>query len=595
MSRWFRTFPGHANVGQRQALDVPPTRLILPVVVGVAAMAAPQHLDRNRDAHIIAPRPMALAVPVQVTVTPPRPVVVTAAEKRQARRGSRIVTIRSAALANHAVLSAGLPRTVSVVDTATPSRQRRPSHILEPRPYGLIFTPAAAANPPRTVYVVEAPQRRRARGGAVIAPRPVFAPILPPRPVVVDQAAFQRRQRPLGRVVAPFKRFGVVVPPKPVIVDQAAFQQRRRRGSRIIVPWQRPTTATPPAQIVVTEYLGYVAVGDEAIPGQILAQGTVNVGSTGIPGVLGDTAYPTLLYAPQDVCVLGYSNQNLGTTDIPTIEAEIGRSFHGLRQNQQYTNTSISTAITEYDAGRTLSYRSIQFNTAPGGWAAAATGTFDTQLVALCNAITAANRWTTQNPFWLCLHHEATTSGGVFGTPGFSAADHIAMWQHCVPVMRATGAPIKFAYVGWDRMFVGLNGVGPPDPGEGFDDLDPGTAYYDRIGSDPYNAVDSPGVLRYGTDAAVLLEPIRLAAVARGMDWMMGEMGCQDGATQADHDNKAAWTDSLRTYLDGLGTIGPGVCRVMLTTHESANLYQADTSAESLAAWQRLGFDSYYS
>lgn len=331
------------------------------------------------------------------------------------------------------------------------------------------------------------------------------------------------------------------------------------------------------------------------MPGQLLATGFLDIETTGVPSLLGGSAIPTQIHAPSQVCVLGYSNQNLGTTSIPAIESLMGRSFHGLRQNQQYTVTSISTAITEYDAGRTLQYRSIQFNTAPGGWAAAAAGTFDSQLVTFCNNVTAAGRWTAQNPFWVCLHHEATTSGGVFGTAGFSAADHKAMWQHCVPVMLATGAPIAFAYVGWDRMFVGANGVGPPTPGESFDDLDPGPSFYSRIGSDPYNSVDSPGVLRYGTDAAVLLEPIRLAAVARNMDWMCGEMGCQDGATTQDHVNKAAWTDSLRTYLDGLGTIGPGVCRVLLTTHESAGLYNADTSAESSAAWQRLGFDSYYS
>lgn len=319
----------------------------------------------------------------------------------------------------------------------------------------------------------------------------------------------------------------------------------------------------------------------------------VTVSLRGVATPAGDTGYPGWAFPATKVCVLGYSNQT-SPTDIPTLEASIGRSFHGLRQNQQYTVTSVSTAITEYDAGRTFSYRSIQFNAAPGGWAAAATGTFDTQLVAFCNAVIAAGRWTAQNPFWVCLHHEATTSGGVFGTPGFSAADHKAMWQHCVPVMRATGAPIAFAYVGWDRMFVGANGIGPPTAGQSFDDLDPGVAYYSRIGSDPYNQPDSPGVLRYGTNAATLLEPIRQAAIARNMDWMCGEMGCQDGATTQDHVNKALWLDSLRVYLDGLGATGPGVCRALLTTQETPSLYNWDSSAEALAAGQRFGHDAYY-
>ncbi len=353
------------------------------------------------------------------------------------------------------------------------------------------------------------------------------------------------------------------------------------------------STFTPPITTPLTGYVyGTPASGIVTPEGDT---GYVTVSLRGVSATTGDTAYPGWAFPATKVCVLGYSNQNLGTTDIASIETAMGRQFHGLRQNQQYTVTSVSTAISEYDAGRTFSYRSIQFNTAPGGWAAAATGAFDTQLVAFCNAVIAAGRWTTQNPFWVCLHHEATTSGGVFGTAGYSAADHKAMWQHCAPVMLATGAPIKFAYVGWDRMFVGANGIGPPTAGQSFDDLDPGVAYYSRIGSDPYNQPDSPGVLRYGTNAATLLEPIRQAAIARNMDWMCGEMGCQDGTTTADHTNKAAWLDSLRVYLDGLGATGPGVCRALLTTQESASLYNADSSAESLAAYVRLGHDAYYS
>lgn len=307
---------------------------------------------------------------------------------------------------------------------------------------------------------------------------------------------------------------------------------------------------------------------------------------------------PKQIAPPTAVIPIGYSNQNLGSTNVAAIEAILGRKFHGLRQNQQYTNPTLtgpSGAIAEFDAGRTLSYRSIQFNTAPGGWAAAATGAFDSQLVAFCNNVIAAGRWTLENPFWVCLHHEATTSGGVFGTPGYSAADHKAMWQHCVPVMLATGAPIRFAYIGWDRMFVGANGIGPPNAGEGFDDLDPGATLYSRIGSDPYNQVDSPGVLRYGTDAATLLDPIRQAAIARGMDWMIGEVGCADGATTQDHVNKAAWWDSVRQYLDAIpADAASGVCRAMLTTQESGGLYNWDSSAEATAAAARLGGDPYF-
>ncbi len=314
------------------------------------------------------------------------------------------------------------------------------------------------------------------------------------------------------------------------------------------------------------------------------------------------------------IAALGYSNQAGGDTQVAAAEAVLGRSFHGLRQNQAYTVTGWTFASSEYDAGRTTTYRSIQFDTLPGGWAAAANGDADATLTTTFQNLRAAGRWNAHNPAIICLHHEATVAP--FGTAGFLASDYIAMWQHIVPnVIDAGGFSVydRFgtynpngvlvtAYVGWDRMFVGNGGVGPPTAGQGVDDLDPdtglpaGQTLYTYLGSDPYNSVDSPGVLKYTTDAGVLLNPIITAAVARGKDWICGEFGCEDGSTAQDHVNKAAWVDSARQIIISRGRSRPGVCRALLLTIKAdASKYNVDSSAESTAAFQRLGASTYFS
>jgi hypothetical protein len=85
------------------------------------------------------------------------------------------------------------------------------------------------------------------------------------------------------------------------------------------------------------------------------------------------------------------------------------------------------------------------------------------------------------------------------------------------------------------------------------------------------------------------------AAITRNKDFVIGEMGCEDGATTTDHTNKAAWLDSLRVGLIARGASKPGVCRALLTTIKaSAENYNVDSSAESLAAYQRLGASTYF-
>ena len=314
------------------------------------------------------------------------------------------------------------------------------------------------------------------------------------------------------------------------------------------------------------------------------------------------------------ICPFGYSDQTLGGVNVATVESLLGRSFTGLRQNSDVPANWQNTNghVTNYDAGRTTSYRAIQIQSTDT-WTGFASGGFDTQLQTTVDNIRNSGRWSASNPFLLCFHHE--TSLPAYSTCG-TAQNFIDAFRHFRDFLDAGGYTVftktghyqggvfKTAYVGWDRMFVGANGVGPPTAGQGIDDYDPdkgsspapvGTSYYDYIGSDVYNVVDSPGVLRYGTDAGTLLNPLIAAAVTRNKDFIIGEMGCGDGATTTDHTNKAAWLDSLRTSLISRGAHKPGVCRALLTTIKaSVENYNVDSSAESLAAYQRLSASTYF-
>jgi len=650
MARTGRRFPSKPIIlgGLQLAASVvaAPTGLP-PQTVHVVQSHYPQRIHGGRDADVTLPQRQALAV----TITPPRTVTIidTSAPRRQ--RSGRVIAPRPAALAaftpyqgplrttllveastprrrlrsvvigpQRQALAAAVqaafvapPKTTSIVEAASPRRQRR-SLVIGPQRQSLAaVTQAVFVAPPRPVVVQARTPLQRRRGGAVIAPHPFAVIVTPPRTVtVVDSAALQRRRPRTGRVIVPRPVIVTGNPPRTVtVVDQAAFRPRRHRRSRIILPSARPTTAAVTPTLITTPATGYVTVGDTSST-SVGDTGLVAVGSTG-SALVGDTGIPRFSYAPTDVCVLGYSNQALGGTDVAAVEALIGRSFHGLRQNADISTNWVNTGahISQFDLGRTASYRALQNDPATESYAAAISGTYDARFTTTVTNIVNSGRWSTTNPFIICYGHEVTVPQW---DPLGTTQQFIDAFRHFRVLLDSLGAsvhsvtgafiggPIIMAYVGWDRMFT--NGsVNSPLPGKSYTDYDPdlgsspapaGTSYYELVGSDVYNNL-SGGVVQYGTVAATLLDDVRAQAVARNKDWMIGEIACADGATSQNHTDKAAWWDSIRVYLDGCGTTSPGVCRYMFTTIKTdSNLYNVDSSAQSTAAWQRLGFDSYY-
>ncbi|MGH7486654.1 MAG: hypothetical protein ACREMY_13805, partial [bacterium] len=264
-----------------------------------------------------------------------------------------------------------------------------------------------------------------------------------------------------------------------------------------------------------------------------------------------------------------------------------------------------------YDDGWKRNYRAIQVSGATG-WADVAAGTYDTDLADLVTDLSALSAdFNPSNPFILCFHHETTVSWGSYGT----AQEFIDAFRYVRDYLDAAsmtvysktgeylGGPIQMAYIGWNRMFT--NGaVDSPPVGESYTDLDPdqgsspapaGTSYYEWCGSDVYNQVLSAGTLKYGTDAATLLDDIVAQATSRGKDFIIGEFGVGDGSTQADHDNKADFLTSAKDYFITLGQDGPGVCRgIWLTIKSSVDKFNVDSSPDAQAAYRDFVTDPYF-
>ena len=608
-----------------------------PVVLDQAPLARRQ----QRQARIILSQRQVLAAQQQVGSA--RPVVIRATTPRSQRRSLVVGPQRQSVAAAVQAAIVNPPRTTLVIE-ARPPRQYRHGGVTGPQRQSLAAAVQAAVfvGPPRpTIILARTPQQRHGVSRVIQShPPAVFAS--PPRTVtVIDQAPFQRRRGQTRRVILSRPVIVTGNPPRTVtVIDQAPFQRRQRRASRIILPRRNyglGAAVTP--TLITTPATGYVSVGDVGpvasertnllapslvlAPSTFLAPGDIILaspsetaqaaaGSTGSL-LVGDTGIVGQAYAPTDICTLGFGNQTLGTTDVAAMEALIGRSFHGIRLNVDVTANWNTTGghITQFDLGRTASYRAFQLNPATDTYAQAIAGNFDTNFTSMVNNIVNSHRWTTTNPFILCFQHETTLGSNA---PLGTAQNFIDAFRHYRLMLdslgasvtsvtgAAVGGPIIMAYVGWDRMFT--NGtVNSPPAGASYTDYDPdlgsspapaGTTYYTLVGSDVYNNIVS-GSLQYGTVAATLLADIRAQAVARNKDWMIGEIAASDGATSQNHVDKAAWWDSIRTYIDGCGTTSPGVCRYMFTTIKTdASLYNIDSSAESTAAWQRLGFDSYY-
>jgi hypothetical protein len=194
-------------------------------------------------------------------------------------------------------------------------------------------------------------------------------------------------------------------------------------------------------------------------------------------------------------------------------------------------------------------------------------------------------------PFFLTIWHEPENDVNATAGSGRTAADFAAMFHHVVARLRADGATKVVSVM--DYM-----GYVPWAQKSWFSDLWPGNDVVDWIAIDPYGTGDASGynsgnfnvlVCRTGSgfpgyyNWAVQTHP--------GIPIMVGEWGI--GESSSNPTGKAKYYDSVAADIEYYPAIKALVYFDTPWSPDSAfGNTSPDSSAISLAAWQKLGYDS---
>lgn len=335
---------------------------------------------------------------------------------------------------------------------------------------------------------------------------------------------------------------------------------------------------------------------------------------------------------PTAVCRLAYSPQEV-FPDVATIEGILGRKFVGARRNMN-ADDDMAQVDTDVSAGYTHAFRNTNAQKLVGGvktpmlWSDFTAGTYDASIITpLGTAILNDTNFSAAKPLLYSIHHEQTINtasqkgytNDTVGNPGCNTdatpsvatqqyIDFVRHWRddwdaQGVSMFSKTGAyiggPVLYYFVLFEGMFQNPGaGLTPEDfdPNKGSSPAPAGTSYYNGVGMDAYNTILN-GHLKYGTDAAKLLDPIVTFAKARNMNFILPEFGCADDlAGTTISTEKGLWLNSVWDYLMALGDTGPGICQYLgLTVGQSGGAnYYPSSSPQSLAAFQKLGTLSYF-
>ena len=292
--------------------------------------------------------------------------------------------------------------------------------------------------------------------------------------------------------------------------------------------------------------------------------------------------------------VLGIWTEENGIHTTLKLEKQIGRRFGGFRNNHSISHRVPGNSDNAaYDAGRRLVYRNAESENIKGGkicWGDFADGTHDGRLAEIVRAIKGNRRWTHKTPYLFSFHHEAGQPSWC-GTPeDYKAAfRHIFNYFDSAGILWRNGGQLKMVWT-VTRSQMNQQRPGQPTAAEAHDpDLGPDGVtvvgdYYDLVGVDVYDKVQSDGHLSY-TDPHQAFDPAHKYALARGKQFGIFELGIAEGATG----EKAAFfsqvAPTLRSY--GVGVAG-SAATLMYSNVNGKQPYWVDTSASSLKAFTAM-------
>jgi hypothetical protein len=291
--------------------------------------------------------------------------------------------------------------------------------------------------------------------------------------------------------------------------------------------------------------------------------------------------------------VLGIWSDGVANHTTEALEAQIGRTFGGSRFNHALMNDVPGRPDDEnFDAGRTLVYHNADTENLDGSpmmWADVAAGAYDWRFAQIVGAIKSDPRWTHATPFLLSFQHEQDGQTG-YGTPeDYKAAfRHVFAYFQGAGVLWRSGGSVELV---WTVTKNALNqgNARPYDPDLGPDGVTVVGDYYDLLGLDVYDKLQSDGHLSY-TDPHEAFDPAHQYALARGKQFGIFEFGVGEGAPG----EKALVYSQVVPTLKSYGVRIPGsAVALMYSNVTGKQVYYPDTSPDALAAFIAMAHDPF--
>jgi hypothetical protein len=268
--------------------------------------------------------------------------------------------------------------------------------------------------------------------------------------------------------------------------------------------------------------------------------------------------------------------------------------FGGFRYNHSIMNDVPGKADDlSFDAGQRLVYHNADAQNLDGSlmqWADVASGVFDWRLAQVVQAIKSDPRWTHATPFLFSFQHEQDGVVGA-GTPeDYKAAfRHVFAYFQSAGILWRNGGSVELV---WDVTKNSLNNGGTArlfDPDLGPDGSTVVGDYYDILGLDVYDKVQSDGHLGY-TDPHQAFDVAHSYALARGKQFGIFEFGVSEGAPG----EKALVFSQIISTLKSYGVGIPGSAMALMYSNVTGKqVYYPDTSPDALAAFIAMAHDPF--
>lgn len=283
---------------------------------------------------------------------------------------------------------------------------------------------------------------------------------------------------------------------------------------------------------------------------------------------------------PTGGVLVGNTGYGGNLTSVALVDADLGVTS-GIHRMYATTATSgVAAAIAADHAHGSIPWISFKLpNSGTGGnWAAAAAGTYDTQVQTVASVINGI----TTGPVWVAIHHEPD------GDPDGTYADFRAMQRRLLPMF--TGAHVCKTVI--------LGGYGATHYGvPTWDDAYPGPGYIDVMGFDPYNLYSSDlgsQWTEFGDTHPTYFPALSAWAAGKGIRWAVGETGWTDGAfaagTVTGFGDAALWYQRQIEWAAAYGAAAVAYFSVYYAPPTNSwNFMEKPEKIAAVAAAQQLG------